>query len=58
MSELDVFESACNEGAGVHDVSRAQSDNSKSTDRISRPGNRDNLNISIEYIEIYIVKTT
>ncbi|RXA94046.1 peptidyl-arginine deiminase, partial [Yersinia sp. 2105 StPb PI] len=25
MSELDVFESACNEGAGVHDVSRASS---------------------------------
>ena len=25
ISELDVFESACNEGAGVHDVSRASS---------------------------------
>lgn len=25
LSELDVFESACNEGAGVHDVSRASS---------------------------------
>lgn len=25
MSELDIFESACNEGAGVHDVSRASS---------------------------------
>ncbi len=25
ISELDVYESACNEGAGVHDVSRASS---------------------------------
>lgn len=25
IAELDVFESACNEGAGVHDVSRASS---------------------------------
>ncbi|WP_407239843.1 division plane positioning ATPase MipZ [Escherichia coli] len=25
LSDLDVFESACNEGAGVHDVSRATS---------------------------------
>lgn len=25
ISELDVFESACNEGAGVHDVTRASS---------------------------------
>ncbi|UDJ88644.1 AAA family ATPase (plasmid) [Erwinia amylovora] len=25
LSDLDVFESACNEGAGVHDVSRASS---------------------------------
>lgn len=25
LSELDVFESACNEGAGVHDVARATS---------------------------------
>lgn len=25
IAELDVFENACNEGAGVHDVSRATS---------------------------------